>query len=106
MRCSNGGLAIGAAPTARVSARHRRHSFAGWMRTCNSPVAPVVRPSGVRFARRNVLEQKAIQVGHHTCTTGIATGRSNVSLQLTGDSMKEVVVAARLAPHVSNLHLP
>ena len=30
---------------------------------------------------------------------------SNVSLQLTGDCLKEVVVDARLAPHVCILHL-
>ena len=31
---------------------------------------------------------------------------SNVSLQLTGAEMKEVVVAARLAGTLSQLHLP
>jgi hypothetical protein len=37
---------------------------------------------------------------------GSAREPSNVSLQLTGDCIREVVVAARLAPHVCNLHLP
>jgi hypothetical protein len=36
----------------------------------------------------------------------IATGLSNESLQLTGDSMKEIVVAAALAPQVRTRHLP
>jgi len=30
----------------------------------------------------------------------------NVSLQLTGDCWRELVVVARMAPRVSNLHLP
>ena len=33
-------------------------------------------------------------------------GLPNVSLQLTGDCIKELVVAPALAPHVSELHLP
>ena len=34
------------------------------------------------------------------------TWLSNVSLQLTGACMREVVVAAALVLHVSHLHLP
>lgn len=34
------------------------------------------------------------------------SGLANESLQLAGDCTKEVVVAAALAPFVSNLHLP
>jgi len=34
------------------------------------------------------------------------SGLSNVSLQLTGAALKEVVVAAALVPLVSNAHLP
>jgi hypothetical protein len=36
----------------------------------------------------------------------LVSPRSNVSLQLTGDYMKEVVAAAALAPHVREVHLP
>jgi S-methylmethionine-dependent homocysteine/selenocysteine methylase len=61
---------------------------------------------GVRSSFTEYLWARASVVASACAQTSTPTVMSNVPLQLTGDSMKEVVVVAALARTVSNFHLP
>ena len=56
-----------------------------------SHTEPGVIPTGARCTRPSAWEQIVIRIGHRMCTTGIATGRSNVSLQLTSARSSEAL---------------